>query len=867
MSTLLASEDQSEKGLCPHRPVDVEIPLSRPEPSYKSAEQKKKVSRSSEDLLRNPVDISNDVSSYNGVVRAPSAKIDLKLRSKTTHPEATSLVREAAGNEDGKKATNKPDRSAAGRREKDTKSFAQILFDTATMKILQYTTVAEKLFQLAGQTSGDYCDNSSEQSILQSDSDISRSGHHNGIETTIEKRVDTGETTGSDKSFEYCNYTNESQKAVLLSDSAPLGPVSNNSSSEACSFKAATKLNPRSAWQPGEDQTTNITTAPIALPDASNGRIATTQNPLQPSVIGVEKHSLTRKKSANSKAQKGRYNDMYLLSNGVKCSTVPRPQCLSHLSIDNVKGLIATVSSNYSDLFNEHHLLLSQGRTDVPLCACSHTPGEVECYKAFLTFSEQSITYVLSNTEALMQSFLHNISDTGSPMGVLPYEFPLMVSTFRLLRAIDFHPFNILPSLWTSVGYIHPLRPSRKRESSIASSLQSPTSFAKPLEDVEVFHVAKIAFAAVVASVPICNIETMNAVAKLRASGNIAPNIRSGSSLQYGEWLEKFLGVVDCFEDEMALSVVRRLVMGIVAQECEPRPPEGNREPYWANENVIVDTITYLEAGYLKILVGENQPSPSLRGAKWVNMYHSKSAEALQQPFSVIVEWLRTLIVKEWDGKAHVSWRSTVGGALRLLTEICKCSLQNPNLNMRLSLLARRPWLGIDGVTLYTPCISERMELMEAPIEWAASDQPAKCWHMLDFPRLFPPSVLVSYFRAINYDTMYKAFESAATAQHIAARVTFPNPFTNHGPVRLPDKLKVAQTSYLVLEIHREDVLKDAMDQIWRREKRELMRPLKVRMGTEEGEEGEDHGGVQQEFIRIAIAEALDPKYGKAPGH
>lgn len=54
----------------------------------------------------------------------------------------------------------------------------------------------------------------------------------------------------------------------------------------------------------------------------------------------------------------------------------------------------------------------------------------------------------------------------------------------------------------------------------------------------------------------------------------------------------------------------------------------------------------------------------------------------------------------------------------------------------------------------------------------------------------------------------------------------------------------------------------DAMDQIWRRERREMLKPLRVRIGAQEGEEGEDHGGVQQEFFRIAIGEAMKADYG-----
>ena len=84
-----------------------------------------------------------------------------------------------------------------------------------------------------------------------------------------------------------------------------------------------------------------------------------------------------------------------------------------------------------------------------------------------------------------------------------------------------------------------------------------------------------------------------------------------------------------------------------------------------------------------------------------------------------------------------------------------------------------------------------------------------------------------------------------------------------HGTQRkLLDRLQVSTTQFLVLEIRRDNILRDALNQLWRRQKRELVRPLKVRMGMDEGEEGFDLGGVQQEFFRLAIADALDPIHG-----
>jgi hypothetical protein len=79
---------------------------------------------------------------------------------------------------------------------------------------------------------------------------------------------------------------------------------------------------------------------------------------------------------------------------------------------------------------------------------------------------------------------------------------------------------------------------------------------------------------------------------------------------------------------------------------------------------------------------------------------------------------------------------------------------------------------------------------------------------------------------------------------------------------RLYDRLQTATSKFMVLEIRRKNVLVDTFNAIWRREERELMRPLKIRLGEEGGEEGLDSGGVQQEFFRLAIAEALNPDYG-----
>lgn len=172
---------------------------------------------------------------------------------------------------------------------------------------------------------------------------------------------------------------------------------------------------------------------------------------------------------------------------------------------------------------------------------------------------------------------------------------------------------------------------------------------------------------------------------------------------------------------------------------------------------------------------------------------------------------------------------------------------------------AHREELGLSPETFHTPFLAERLDPMEMPVEWLANTPSGKSLHLLSYSFLFPPSALVTYFRALNYASMSKAFEAALTTSRLVLHLAFAGE-QNEG--RLCTRLKTAMATNLVIEVRRDNVLRDALNQLWRRERRELMRPLKVRIGIDEGELGVDHGGVQQEFFRMAIGEALNPDYG-----
>jgi hypothetical protein len=158
--------------------------------------------------------------------------------------------------------------------------------------------------------------------------------------------------------------------------------------------------------------------------------------------------------------------------------------------------------------------------------------------------------------------------------------------------------------------------------------------------------------------------------------------------------------------------------------------------------------------------------------------------------------------------------------------------------------------------------LAERLDTFTMPIAWLSHMPSKQRVHLLDYPYIFNESTLVTYFRAINFSRMNRAFEEAASVHDRILGITQRAGLNQYHREILMDRLKQASTKYLVLDIRRGSVLEDAFDQLWRREERELLRPLKVHLGESTGEEGFDSGGVQQEFFRLAIAEALDPDRG-----
>jgi hypothetical protein len=151
------------------------------------------------------------------------------------------------------------------------------------------------------------------------------------------------------------------------------------------------------------------------------------------------------------------------------------------------------------------------------------------------------------------------------------------------------------------------------------------------------------------------------------------------------------------------------------------------------------------------------------------------------------------------------------------------------------------------------------LDVDKAAQDWLSYKSGPNIRHLLSFKFLFDTRAMTMLVRTCHHILMRHAYNAADSILQLR-RKTMPQ-LHMQDIVYLDRRLRAAQDHYIVLKINRQSVLPDAFDQLWHRERRELLRPLRIRMGIDEGEIGHDLGGVQIEFFKLVCQEAFDPAY------
>ncbi|KAK5626355.1 hypothetical protein RRF57_002070 [Xylaria bambusicola] len=428
-------------------------------------------------------------------------------------------------------------------------------------------------------------------------------------------------------------------------------------------------------------------------------------------------------------------------------------------------------------------------------------------------FAEQSIFNVLSDPQALLESFASHDGAVDSQM--------VWYCMLRLTRAA---PHLVFDSLWVAMASL--FAPPKSLQTSRYSTAKVFSTSQKSFSNAETASLMSICFHALIAAAPLVKdsrqLLDMSRIRSrgllLTGSGGIAEQ-RSLLSLQYE----------DAFNDDLALRLARRLLMAILTRryfdelmELDLHLLESAKEPD------VLDMLLSISSH----LCNPRCAFPSL----------SERVPIL------LLDWARTVMIQEWTGKPDVPGDGPFGGALTLIAAMYR----------------KRQALLLGEAHFRFEFFGDRLDSVDMPVSWLSFTSTRQKAHLLDYPFMFKSASLVTYFRAINFSIMSHAYEEATSLQLRIRMITEPGSLVTdaHQKNALEDLLRTPASKFLILNIRRDDILTDAFDQLWRREERELMRPLKIHLGEDNGEEGYDYGGVQQEFFRLAMAEALHPDYG-----
>jgi len=167
------------------------------------------------------------------------------------------------------------------------------------------------------------------------------------------------------------------------------------------------------------------------------------------------------------------------------------------------------------------------------------------------------------------------------------------------------------------------------------------------------------------------------------------------------------------------------------------------------------------------------------------------------------------------------------------------------NLKICLDLLRRlnsinRTIQKVGHEVFYIPELTDRVDVRKDYFKWLV-DSSNKDFRLCNYPFVFDAKAKTYLLEADQNVQMHTAMQEATSRGLI-----FGIPYR---PIQ----------QYLVLEVRRDNLVNDTINELTKCASSDLKKPLKVKF---HGEEAEDAGGVRKEFFMLLLKEILDPKYG-----
>jgi len=337
------------------------------------------------------------------------------------------------------------------------------------------------------------------------------------------------------------------------------------------------------------------------------------------------------------------------------------PQSLSVLSLEIIEFISDIFHEDWMRDSNEDFVTNPNSKTclrrarKVQTKSKPEIPKEISIHPTSNTapmwksFIEQSLFYVLSSPKALLQTF----SEEGRSL------VDTQTLWYCMMRLIHVKSSLVFDSLWIAAADLYP---PRELWPIYEWAKKIPTYEAEGVVNCspdEAARLMSICLHALIAAVPYTRDSAqLFTLSRIRSCGLSSIQRRGLPS----ELVDLYLRTDDAFSDELMLRLARRLFAAIPVrrqyQELVGPNQRSNTGP------PLVPDILELVLAPLNFL--DIEVPPILAFTPEDREIHERRAPTL------MIDWARTVMLLDWTGSAEVSADGAFGGALTMMSAICK---------------------------------------------------------------------------------------------------------------------------------------------------------------------------------------------------
>ena len=328
---------------------------------------------------------------------------------------------------------------------------------------------------------------------------------------------------------------------------------------------------------------------------------------------------------------------------------------LSHFDPANIRALVEILNHVDPKLAEQEGLMKELGTLrSLP----NQTPLSAEA-RFWYRYAYQSMMHVFGNADSLFDSFHSPSADSETRRQLDCSEIE---GCIRTLKSIEGSPQRIFPSLWVALGEVfasydklEPTRPYLNKDFQPQLLFKDQSD---AIGDKAAAHIIGITVAALNASIPVSG-TSYHDFNKFRTYSQFGYSVSHFKAfLEHSQQTNRaFVHLQDAFNDDQAMNLATRMVR------------------VWMTRRAL--EVSKDQKASFTIAVMKKIESPSRPEKSSIDSHSFVRSESVggyekNLPSLLLIEWLRRVIFRYWDGKAEIDQMSPVAGAIDWLGVLCR---------------------------------------------------------------------------------------------------------------------------------------------------------------------------------------------------